>query len=340
MPTAQETELMGKLERLAAELQTARAAQSDAPAVPAAQPEYSAPSLPTGETIIVQDNIATMPRQSKPPVMNSPRADEAGLPKVALFDNQRQPVAPPVQTVGLVQQVPTQLTQQAPEISDLLFFTGQPKSGVSTLIKAIDAVEISATDAAELLAVNLFGTDAKNIPGIKQVIDQLIAYGEGVYTATKPATLERAVIVRTIQRLEGWETYGAPGYWATTLLASAQDVYQRTGKRVIITGVNSNSLFKSLQEAGYQHWHIMSSPNKRAQRGAAPAASNFQTALDNSVIKQISSNPGGKKLHVVWCDEGVNANSNRIWRAQDFILGAQIAPSVQEADTGEVPTIE
>jgi hypothetical protein len=125
--------------------------------------------------------------------------------------------------------------------------------------------------------------------------------------------------------LVDWENFGKnPGLWVESLIGRVEKfLLDNLNQRVVVSGIRSEYEFKQLGAAGYGHYHIMCSPGTWQQRLKArnltdksPAvldvSERLAQALDNNVIKQISAQKSGNRLHCVWNDT-VAAPSERFY---------------------------
>lgn len=152
---------------------------------------------------------------------------------------------------------------------------------------------------------------------------EFYAWSSGVVSAQYPMTLTRVLLESLIRK--SLPTFGQPDYWIQWVLSQAVTA-EEAKKRVIVIGVESVANFKALQKAGFIHYHVMLS-NLTAQNKAM-TPNPLSDALDNDVIKKISFQKEGARLHTVWHDNQP-CPSGRFYSLPEFLTefqGAVISP--------------
>lgn len=146
-------------------------------------------------------------------------------------------------------------------------------------------------------------------------------YGEGLITKEFPVTIQRLLFISICDkwRHAGNIEFGNPGYWVNHLVTSIEP-----DQSVVVTGVTTTSDFKALLAQGFVHYHIMCSTKTMAQRPRNPRADDrLAAAMDNDVIRKVSQQPRGDRLHAVWNDT-TTAPGSRFYSVQDFLNAVKL----------------
>lgn len=215
---------------------------------------------------------------------------------------------------------PVEQTQT--ESTKRLFFTGSLKSGKDHAAALAGCKIYGFADPVYQVASHLFETEitsltGKDIPGVRSALQIIGQWGRGMVSERYPLTLERARFAHWVRRdgakLFGsrfqvnWSQFGkTESLWVDALIQRVAD--EPAEARIGVTNCRFMNEFKSLQAAGYTHWHIMCSPktlNARLDGKTAvlkDTSEQFALRLNQNVIEQISKQRNGKRLHCVWSD--------------------------------------
>lgn len=201
-----------------------------------------------------------------------------------------------------------------------VFLTGR-LGGADVVARQTGAFVINMKNLVESQMSQVFGS--KPTPAIAA---EFSAWSQGVVTPQIPMTLTRTLLESLLK--QKFPSFGQPDYWIALIEAAAAEALAR-GTRVVVTGVDTLANFKGLQKKGFVHYHVMLS-NVTAQNLPAASPDPLANALDNDVIKKISFQREGQRLHVVWNDNQP-APSGRFYSLPEFLAEFQ-APAIAEGD--------
>lgn len=281
--------------------------------------DYSGPQRQDGATVPNNDPLFTSPA---PPAKES---SGASVPSTI-------PVAGPLLSPAITSPVAANPMAAAPstfaQVSNYqrLFFTGRTGVGKDWLAKQAKAQVLDAAAPLVAAARAVFPQVTKN-EQLAGLLPTIFAWGEGTITKDYPLTPTRWLFVQTLG--QQWPGFGSPGFWVRMLLESASAIEGR----VAITNVSSPGAFKALKEAGFTHFHVMTSPAAYMQRAKRPGANDsMANALDQDAIKKVSAQRQGEKLPVVW-NAPEAPPSNRIWTIAEFLtVMNEEAPATEETN--------
>lgn len=272
--------------------------KADLPPTQAVQaaPEYSAPSNPTGATIVATDPVLASP--APPPV------------------TRQGPSVPPPPTMGPLQGQPAPAVETN---SRCLFFTGRSGVGKDWLAQKAGAKILSVSATLLDIAAGQFpGVQAKDLGGF---LNTIFAWGEGTISKEYPITPTRFLFAQ--QMRQAWANYGTPGFWVGLIVEAAK---QETGL-VAVTGVSTPTAMKLLTAAGFKHWHVMTSPQTFATRAKRPGADDKLAAhFDSQAIQQNSTQKDGPRMPVIWNDT-TPPPSGRLWTVDLWLTEVSGAPA-------------
>ena len=223
---------------------------------------------------------------------------------------QSNPVAPaPVQAAPLAIKQPT----------TKVFLTGR-LGGADVVARQTGAFVINMKSLVESQMRQVFGSTPT--PAIAA---EFAAWSQGIVTPQVPMTLTRTLLEALLK--QKFPTFGQPDYWVALVESLAAEHLAR-GSRVVVTGVDTTANFKALVKKGFVHYHVMISNTTAQNLPAQPDP--LATALDNDVIKKISFQREGQRLHVVWNDNQP-APSGRFYSLPEFLAEFQ-GPSIAEGE--------
>lgn len=216
--------------------------------------------------------------------------------------------------------------------------TGRFKSGKDYVASAVRAQIIGFSEPLYFLQKYFFGSDDKDLPGAREFLQTVGMWGRGLIDANYPLTPLRAVFVSMLRAIHGrfpaelqvdWDAFGVDqDVWLRAALKRAEKSYV-PGTVQAVVNVRFKNEFDYLREAEWTHFHVMCSQNTWRNRLAAsglavnsPATTDVSeqlaAILDNYVIKQISSQPLGKKMRVIWSDNEAPPPSPRFFTVKEF----------------------
>jgi hypothetical protein len=128
-----------------------------------------------------------------------------------------------------------------------------------------------------------------------------------------------------------WKEYGILNtIWSDSMVRRVRlFLADQPDARIANTNVRFKHEFAPLREDGWDHWHVVCSPQTWAKRLAekkvAPNAAvlnDVSEALakdfDTQVQKELSIRRNGPKLKVIWNDPDVACPSQRLWTLPEF----------------------
>jgi hypothetical protein len=281
--------------------------------------DYSAPQRTDGATVTDNDPLFSSPVP--------PAKDSAGpsLPAPASIQNISSVLAPAGASAPAFAGAhsPASDFAAAPVAASVngqrFFFTGRTGVGKDWLAGQIKAKVLDSSAPLVAAAREIFpqATKAEHFAGLFPTI---YAWGEGTIDKNYPLTPARWLFVQAMQGK--WGGFGTPGFWVRLLVESSAAIEGR----VAITNVSTPGAFKALKDAGFTHFHVMTSPAAYMQRNKRPGSDDrLANALDQDAIKKVSAQRQGEKLPVVW-----NATeappSARLWTVQEFLQSLDAAP--------------
>jgi hypothetical protein len=221
--------------------------------------------------------------------------------------NPAQQIAPPVQPLA----VKAPLTR--------VYLTGRA-GGAEEVARQTGAVVINLKSIVESQMRQTFGS----IP-TPAIAAEFSAWSQGIVDSKTPQTLTRTLLESLLK--QKFPTFGQPDYWIAIVEGLAKDALAK-GQRVVVTGIDTVANFKALGKKGFVHYHVMLSNVTAQNRQMSPDS--LSTALDNDVIKKISFQRDGQRLHVIWNDNQP-APSSRFYSLPDF-LAEFAAPAIGEGE--------
>lgn len=298
-------------------------------------------------------------------MMNDPRITGAVVPKgaeVLAAATDSIPI-PPFPKLNLDRRVapsaPNHIVARGPVNLAKIFYTGLIGAGKDYIAEQTGANIFGFADPIYHLAEYFFGITVnsktgKDIPGVRQFLQVAGAWGRAEVTEQYPLTPARACFVSMIRSLGeanrfdpkhevDWSSYGRnKDIWLNATNARVEDFLAKNpGVRVAITNVRFQNEYKKMQELGWSHIHIMCAPETRLKRvtvgaGSKDVSEQLAAFLNHDATRQISAQPQGAKLRVIWNDS-VPAPSPRLYTVPEFL--ARFAP-VSAIDDSEVMTGE
>jgi len=199
------------------------------------------------------------------------------------------------------------------------FLTGR-LGGAEEVARQTGAFVINMKNLVESQMSQVFGS--KPTPAIAA---EFAAWSRGEVTPQIPMTLTRTLLESLLK--QKFPTFGQPDYWVA-LVENIAAEHLAKGQRVVVTGVDTTANFKALIKKGFVHYHVMLSNVTAQNRTASPDP--LSTALDNDVIKKISFQREGQRLHVIWNDNQP-APSGRFYSLAEFLAEFQ-GPSIAEGE--------
>lgn len=273
----------------------------------------------------------------------------ATLPPSSLPVTAPAPITPPPSIPATV----------APRNPQKIFYTGLMGAGKDYVAEQTDATIFGFADPLYHLAEYFFGItvnahEGKDIPGVRAFLQAAGQWGRGEVSEQYPLTPARACVVVMVRSLGeigrfdskhciNWAEYGKnKDIWLEGVNRRVSAFLESdSAARVAITNVRFTNEFKRLQELGWTHYHIMCSPETRAKRvtvtNPKDVSEALATALNANVTKQISAQPKGSKLRVIWNDT-ISSPSSRMYSVAEFLR--EIAPSESPATQTMIVTGE
>jgi len=278
-------------------------------------------------------------------------------PTTALADKTGATLAPdPLSLVTSTQAAVTKALEDlaAPaESYDRLFFTGRLCVGKDYIAKLCGAQIFGFADPLYAIAKHFFGIEVtseknKDVPGMRAFLQAVGQWGRGTVSEKYPYTPARALFIQSMRALGlrdidpdnslrvNWANYGlTDNIWLDSAL---ERVYLAQAARVALTNVRFNNEFKRLNsEPGWTHFHVMTSAKEWADRLAkrglktdAPVLKDISEImshqLDQNVIKQISGQKTGPKIHCIW-NSTTPPPSPRLWTVAEFLAACAVTPA-------------
>jgi len=233
-------------------------------------------------------------------------------------------------------------------------FTGRVKAGKDFVASSLGAKIFGFAEPLYFLQDYFFGTNAatnpadKDIPGARQFLQTVGQWGWGAVSKEYPLTPARAtfnIMIRSLAKSGAfpeslhvdWDGFGRlQTLWVDAAFRRIDDYLSvNPGARVAIVNARFEHEFKPVIAAGFEHYHVMLSPKTWAGRLAKSGLSETSPqlndnseklahTLDNSVIKQISSQKSGPMLRAIWNDEVSPSPSQRLYNLQQFLQAAVV----------------
>lgn len=210
------------------------------------------------------------------------------------------------------------LTVKVPLVK--VFLTGRA-GGAEEVARQTGAYVINLRTVIEGQMRDTFG--ATPTPAL---VKEFQAWSSGVVSQQYSQTLTRSLLEALIRKT--FPTFGQPDYWIKLVTDKADQVLAQTNSRVVVVGIDSLANFKALQKSGFSHYHVMLSNATAQNKTLSPDP--LSDALDNDVIKKISFQKNGSRLHVVWNDVQPSPSS-RFYSLPEF-LSEFSGPVVQEGE--------
>ncbi len=236
-------------------------------------------------------------------------------------------------------------------IGKKVFFTGRLCVGKDYVAAQTGSSIFGFADPLYYLATFFFGVNVtstlnKDLPGMRKFLQEVGQTGRAAFDAQYPFSMERASFIQLIRSLGNnsngesvfdprlkvnWNDFGInPMIWVNSMTARCQAFLDENPEsRVATTNVRFDPEFKTLSEAGWEHWHVVCSPNTWMKRLASKkidpkspvlndTSEKMAQALNHRVQKILSTERIGKKLKVIWNDDEVANPSPRFWSTAEF----------------------
>lgn len=242
--------------------------------------------------------------------------------------------------------VPPNVIDNPVSLGRKIFFTGRLCAGKDFTAAYIGANVFGFADPIYALTeylhnVKVTATQGKDLPGIRQFLQTVGQWGRNEVNTKYPLNAERAMFCMMIRSLashnclmsEGlhlgvdWGMFGlTPDLWIDGLLKRVEVAPE--GQRIAVTNCRFANEYKRLVAAGWQHWHIICSPQQWLARLAilnldanSPTVSDMSERLaidlNADLTRKLSANKNGNKMRVVWSDPS-SSPSNRIYSLAEF----------------------
>lgn len=240
-----------------------------------------------------------------------------------------------------------------------IFYTGKLKAGKDYVAGLTKAKIFGFSEPLYFLLKYFFGVTNKDQHGARKFLQQVGQWGRGVINEQYPVTPERAVFVDLVRAHAAggffdvatekfhvdWLKFGHDdNIWLDAVAARMQNFLSVTpGARVATTNVRFEHEFKRMQELGFRHYHVMTSPQEWSARlqkdglnSASPAVNDYSEklaqALDGDVTRKISAQRNGPKLNVIW-NSATPPPSPRLYTVAEFLLAVNVTPDAAAGDT-------
>ena len=271
----------------------------------------------------IQNKIMTDPAlEGLPRSCSDTPAQSISSPQVSATPTS-PPVVPPTHTLGRK-----------------IFFTGRLCAGKDHVAGQIKPAKILGfadpiyTLAEFLFNVKVTSTSGKDVPGMRKFLQTVGQWGRNEVNEKYPLTAERAMFCQMIRsyaqnkiiQLEGvdLENFGLnPDLWVDALVARAENI----AERVIATNCRFPNEYHRLIQAGWQHWHIVCSPQtmvkRLATRGLGPNSPEVNDMSEQMALKldkqlaEVLTRREGNKLQAIWSDEAAKP-SDRLYSVEQF----------------------
>jgi hypothetical protein len=260
-------------------------------------------------------------------------------------------------STALIAPIPTASLSPPPEqsvpntpaqLGRKIFFTGRMFSGKDFVASHIGADIFGFADPIYALTEYLHGVKVNSKegkdhhPGIRQFMQSVGQWGRNEINSQYPLNAERAMFCMMIRSLANqnclmpgveWGQFGlTPDLWIDGLLArvaATEQQQQTVYRRYAVTNCRFPNEYKSLTAEGWQHWHVVCSPqtwlarlSKNGLDAKSPVISDISEKLaadlNADLIKKLSTHKQGNKMRVIWSDELVPPPSNRIYTIGEF----------------------
>lgn len=236
-----------------------------------------------------------------------------------------------------------------------VFYTGRLGVGKDHVAAATGAKIFGFADPLYYLVERFFGvrvtaTVGKDQPGVRACLQAFGQWGRNEVSSMYPLNPARACFITMIRSLAAagaladspagvdWASYGSDkNIWLLACLSRVSAYRaEHPEARVAITNVRFENEFKTLQEHGWTHYHVMCSPAVWMQRLSKRGLTSESTVvkdsseglanfLDSDVTKKISGGNQGSRLHAIWNDTAQRCPSNRICTLSQFLHEVEIA---------------
>lgn len=232
-----------------------------------------------------------------------------------------------------------------------LLFSGRLATGKDFVAEKAEATIFGFADPMYQVASYFFGVEVtstknKDLPGMRQFLQYLGQWGRNEVNDKYPYTPARATFVQMIRALGSkfdknvnWANYGIDkNLWVQGCDARVESFRaENPNKRVAITNARFENELMYFREHGWDHWHVMCSPETWAERLAkknlkpdakelVDISEQLAMHLDRDVQRKIAAKRVGDKLRVIWNDHRP-APSNRLFTLNEFLQEVAIAES-------------
>lgn len=228
-----------------------------------------------------------------------------------------------------------------------IFYTGRLKAGKDFCAVQSGAKIFGFSEPLYFLLNYFFGLTEKDKYGARKFLQQAGQWGRGVLNDDYPVSPERAAFVNMVRehaaggfggRLDEikhlcvqWENFGHDSNIWLDAIAARMGHYleDHPESRVATTNVRFEHEYKRMRELGFRHYHVMCSTRTwqaRLQKDGlsinSPVLKDYSEqlamAFDADTTKKISQARVGKKLNVIWNDDGPPP-SPRFYTVPEFL---------------------
>lgn len=297
--------------------------------------EYSAPSDPTGATVLVPltpGHDETSPAQpAKEAKISKPvnRTETLFFPSQAVNPAATGPVrsegvsaTQALDSIGPSEATPTPV---AGETGLRIILTGRSGVGKNWLAQRLNAEIRELFEPIHDMLADAFGNKHKSFESALQTI---MAWGRGMVSDNFPISPARfQFCIESKHNMFEESGFGeSPDFWAKLLVRYLTSRPQGESRPIVVTSVTSTAEFQALTAAGFKHYHVVCSSATLANRPKRQSPGDALAAvLDKQVVEQLSSRKEGAKLKAVWNDAA--AAHPRLHTVQSFLQEVSATPS-------------
>lgn len=239
-----------------------------------------------------------------------------------------------------------------------IFYTGRLKAGKDFVATKSGATIFSFAEPLYFLLRYFFGVTDKDANGAREFLQRTGQWGRGVVNAEYPLSTERATFLRMMAGqincrfgehaeldalMVDWDDFGVNNdIWLNSLVTRME---ASSAARKATTNVRFSHEFKRLTEAGYLHYHVMTSPREWEDRikvaGLDPQnpalhgySESLAISLDKKVIAATMKQRTGGKLNVIW-NSTKPVPSPRLYTVDEFCSRLGVAPTPETVVAAE-----
>lgn len=199
--------------------------------------------------------------------------------------------------------------------------SGRTRSGKSWLANTLSYEEISFAEPIYILAKYFFGSDKKNLDGMRAWMQLVGQIGKNFCSKKYPVTIERATFVDNIRRngmeifrqypeynQADWSKFGTyETFWVDILIDRVTKIIKDNPEaKLAVTNVRFPFELEPLKQSGFEHFHVICTQDTRVHR-IQELGEEYNIVTDTDASEQMAIELDKRPPYglIIWNDEFV-----------------------------------